>query len=186
MPINDSFVNRLVVNLGVSKQWVMQGTDIPFPKNTNIPAATAIYSSDENQNTLIGTPVYDIDVTAGALPRSSLFADDQIVGSINMPDVISSNCRVVRVSGNSMEPVIHNGDYVALRELSNMQQIFWGQIYVVMLDDYRLLKFVRRHPDPQMVILRSANPDYDDMEIARSDIRELMLVQHILHLESRM
>ena len=103
-----------------------------------------------------------------------------------MPDVISSNCRVVRVSGNSMEPVIHNGDYVALRELSNMQQIFWGQIYVVMLDDYRLLKFVRRHPDPQMVILRSANPDYDDMEIARADIRELMLVQHILHLESRM
>ena len=55
-----------------------------------------------------------------------------------------------------------------------------------MLDDYRLLKFVRRHPDPQMVILRSANPDYDDMEIARADIRELMLVQHILHLESRM
>ena len=186
LPINDSFVNRLVVNLGVSKQWVMQGTDIPFPKNTNIPAATAIHSCDENQNTLIGTPVYDIDVTAGALPRSSLFADDQIVGSINMPDVISSNCRVVRVSGNSMEPVIHNGDYVALRELSNMQQIFWGQIYVVMLDDYRLLKFVRRHPDPQMVILRSANPDYDDMEIARADIRELMLVQHILHLESRM
>ncbi len=186
LPINESFINRLVVNLGVSKQWVTDGTDIPFPKNSNIPAATIISGQAECTNALIGTPVYDIDVTAGADPRSCLFADDQIVGSINMPDVISSNCRVVRVSGNSMEPVIHNGDYVALRELSNMQQIFWGQIYVVLLDDYRMLKFVRRHPDPSKVILRSANPDYDDMEIDRADIKELMLVQHILHLDSRM
>ena len=58
--------------------------------------------------------------------------------------------------------------------------------YVVLLDDYRLIKFLRRPPDPAKVILRSANPDYDDMEISRADIRELMLVQHILHLESRM
>ena len=85
-----------------------------------------------------------------------------------------------------MSPVIHNGDYVALRELSNIEQIFWGQIYVVLLDDYRLIKFLRRHPDPAKVILRSANPDYDDMEISRADIRELMLVQHILHLDTRM
>ena len=93
---------------------------------------------------------------------------------------------MVRVSGDSMSPVIHNGDYVALRELSNIEQIFWGQIYVVLLDDYRLIKFLRRHPDPAKVILRSANPDYDDMEISRTDIRELMLVQHILHLDTRM
>ena len=186
LPINDAFANRMVVNLGVSKQWLMQGTDIPFPKESNIPAASNLPSSDSMQAPAAGTPVYDIDVTAGALPRSMLFAADQIIGTINLPDIISSNCRVVRVSGDSMSPVIHNGDYVALRELSNIEQIFWGQIYVVLLDDYRLIKFLRRHPDPAKVILRSANPDYDDMEIERSDIRELMLVQHILHLDTRM
>ncbi|MGM9802756.1 MAG: S24 family peptidase [Muribaculaceae bacterium] len=185
LPINDSFVNRMVVSLGVSKQWVMQGTDIPFPKESNIPVAS-VAPGDALQSTPQGTPVYDIDVTAGAMPRSLLFANEQIIGSINLPDVISSSCRVVRVSGDSMAPVIHNGDYVALRELSNMQQIFWGQIYVVLLDDYRLIKFLRRHSDPSKVILRSANPNYDDMEVDRSDIHELMLVQHILHLDSRM
>lgn len=186
LPINEAFANRMVVNLGVSKQWLMQGTDIPFPKENNIPVATNMPGECAIEGTPVGTPVYDIDVTAGAMPRSMLFANDQIVGSINLPDVISSNCRVVRVSGDSMAPVIHNGDYVALRELSNTAQIFWGQIYVVLLDDYRLIKFLRRHPDPSKVILRSANPDYDDMEILRSDIRELMLVQHILHLDTRM
>ena len=40
--------------------------------------------------------------------------------------------------------------------------------------------------DPQLVILRSENPNYDDIEVPRSDIRELMFVQNILHVDTRM
>ena len=32
MPLSDSFLNRLVVNLGVSKEWLIDGTDLPFGK----------------------------------------------------------------------------------------------------------------------------------------------------------
>ena len=186
LPINDAFANRMVVNLGVSKQWLMQGTDIPFPKESNIPAASNLPSSDSMQAPAAGTPVYDIDVTAGALPRSMLFANDQIIGTINLPDIISSNCRVVRVSGDSMCPVINNGDYLAIRELQNPSLLFWGQIYVLLLDDYRLVKYVRKHENPEMVTLRSANPNYDDMEVMRRDIREMMFVHNILHIDTRM
>lgn len=56
---------------------------------------------------------------------------------------------------------------------------------MVLLDDFRLVKYVRRHADPDMVILRSENPNYDDMEIHRADIRELMMVQNIIHLDTR-
>ena len=100
--------------------------------------------------------------------------------------MVSSNCRIVKVSGDSMSPVIRNGDYIAVRELSNTRQIYWGQIYVVLLDDYRMVKYIRRHTDPQLVILRSENPNYDDIEVPRSDIRELMFVQNILHVDTRM
>ena len=98
----------------------------------------------------------------------------------------SSQCRIVRVSGDSMSPVIRNGDYIAVRELSNLRQIFWGQIYVVILDDYRMVKYIRRHDDPEMVILRSENKRYDDMIIERMEIRDLMFVQNIIHIDSRM
>ena len=37
-----------------------------------------------------------------------------------------------------------------------------------------------------MVILRSENKKYDDMEIERSEIRDLMFVQNILHVDTRM
>ena len=60
------------------------------------------------------------------------------------------------------------------------------QDYVVLLDDYRMVKYIRRHADPAMVTLRSENKAYDDIDIYRRDIRELMFVQHILHIDTRM
>ena len=160
-----------------------KGTDIPFAKHSS-PSITTVPAS-EVETISMGTPVYDIDVTAGTMPRARMFSDDLVVGHINLPDIINENCRIVRVSGDSMSPVIRSGDLIAVRELSNTQYIFWGQIYVVLLDDFRLVKYVRRHADPDMVILRSENPNYDDMEIHRADIRELMMVQNIIHLDTR-
>ncbi len=185
LPISESLVNRIVVNMGVSKQWLEKGTDLPFAKTPHAPVAVSVATADMIRHDS-GTPVYDIDVTAGSIPRSQMFADEQIIGSVNLPDMVSRDSRIVRVSGDSMTPVIYNGDFIAVRELTNTRQIFWGQIYVVMLDDYRMVKYVRRHSNPSMVILHSENPAYDDMEVMRDDIRDLMFVQAILHLDVRM
>ncbi len=183
MPLSESFLNRLVVNLGVSKEWLLDGTDLPFGKTVvrvedNSPSTTATPAS--------GTPVYDVDATAGtASGRNELFATENIVGWVNLPNV-SPQCRIVRVSGDSMAPVIMDGDFVAVREVSNTNQIYWGQIYIVQLDDFRLVKYLRRHSDPNMVVLRSENPNYDDMDVNRNDIHGLLLVQHVLHLNTRL
>ncbi|MDY6411505.1 MAG: XRE family transcriptional regulator [Bacteroidales bacterium] len=190
LAMSDALINKIVVNLGVSKQWLETGEDLPFAKQQPQQLITVPESRivTEPTKTLVkkGTPVYDIDVTAGYQPQARMFTDDQIIGFVDLPDMTSTNCRIVRVSGDSMSPVIRSGDYIAVRELSNLRQIFWGQIYVVILDDYRLVKYVRRHDDPSMVILRSENRRYDDMEIDRADIRDLMFVQNIIHVDTRM
>ena len=178
MPLSDSLLNRIVVNLGVNKQWLIDGTDLPFAKSSGVVSSEA---SDE----AVGTPVYDVDATAGmSSGRNELFASENIVGWVNLPNM-SRDCRIVRVSGDSMAPVIMDGDFIAVREMSNPNQIYWGQIYVVQLDDFRLVKYVRRHSDPNMVVLRSENPNYDDMDVRRSDIHGMLLVQHVLHLNTR-
>ena len=146
LAVNDSLINRIVVNLGISKEWITSGTDLPYSKQ---PAAT---------------------------PSDAL----------NLHGTIRTTCRLGRVSGDSMQPGIRSGDFIAVRELSNLQQIFWGQIYVVVLDDYCMVKYVRRHENPDWVILRSENPNYDDMEVRRTDIRDMMFVQHIMHVDTRM
>ena len=179
MPLSDSLLNRIVVNLGVNKQWLLDGTDLPFAKTSGA------VSSEVQDEAAAGTPVYDVDATAGMTSgRNELFASENIVGWVNLPNM-SRDCRIVRVSGDSMAPVIMDGDFIAVREMSNPDQIYWGQIYVVQLDDFRLVKYVRRHSDPNMVVLRSENPNYDDMDVRRSDIHGMLLVQHVLHLNTR-
>lgn len=184
LPISESLLNKIVINMGVSKAWLKEGTDVPFAKYSSGAVPSLIIDESELKS-MKGTPVYEIDVTAGGMNRSMMFADEHIVGAVNMPN-ISPDCRIVRVSGDSMSPVICNGDFIAVRELSNMSQIFWGQIYVVVLDDYRMVKYLRKHSDADKVILRSENPRYDDMEVSRSEIRELLVVQNILHIDSRL
>ena len=188
MPLSESFLNRIVVNLGVSKEWLLNGTDLPFGKTPVRIDATEGRMALINQTGESGggTPVYDVDATAGAASgRNELFSSENIVGWVNLPNM-SPHCRIVRVSGDSMAPVIQDGDFVAVREVSNLNQIYWGQIYVVQLDDFRVVKYLRRHTDPNMVVLRSENPNYDDMDVRRSDIHEMLLVQHVLHINSRL
>ena len=32
LPLNDSLINRIVVNLGLSKDWITTGSDLPYAK----------------------------------------------------------------------------------------------------------------------------------------------------------
>lgn len=180
---SESFVNRLVINLGVSKEWLQSGTDVPYPRPEH---ARTVNKSDDGASTgrlqEEGAAVYDIDVTAGCRELSRMFTEDRIIGRLMLPGV-DPEWSVVNVSGDSMVPKIKNGGYIAIRPIRPTAPISWGQIYVIVLDDYRLVKYVRRHENKDMVVLHSANPDYDDMEIPRSDIRGLYLVEVILNYE---
>lgn len=184
LPVSEGLINRAVVDLGISKRWLTTGCGIPFEKSPiagEIPVGDAL---DRLQPAPAGTPVYDLDVTAGCRSLESVFGRVHPVGAVAIPGV-DPDSAIVRVCGDSMAPRITNGGYVAIRPVGDTRIIFWGQIYVVELDDYRMVKYLRRHPDPGMVVLHSDNPAYDDMDILLSDIRALYLVEAILNYEPR-
>ncbi len=188
LPLGDTLLNKVVVELGVSKEWLLTGEGDMWQsaaRNSQLPTVTVpVGELDMTGAAIGGARVYDLDVTAGGMTRERMFADEQVIGTINMP-AIHPDCCIVRVSGDSMAPVIGNGDLIAIREVRNPNLIFWGQIYVVLLDDYRMVKYIRRHPDSSQVILRSENSNYDDIEVAKSDIRDLFLVENIIRIDSR-
>lgn len=128
-----------------------------------------------------GTLVYDIDAVCGTDTRNIEFTEDRIIGSVKLPEIKHSS-HIINATGDSMEPVIRNGDRIAIREISSWDMIVYGQIYMVLTDEYRLLKYLRRHKtDPEnMIILRSANPDYDDIDLKRSKIRNLFIVENVI------
>lgn len=161
-PPGESLMNRIVVETGVSKRWLLTGEGAPHQVHHE------------------GAPVFDIDITAGTHELTRQFSNEPPIGYINLPGV-APECPVVRVSGDSMYPTINDGSLVSIRRVRHDGLIFWGQIYLVILDDYRMVKYLRRHSDPDKVILHSSNPDYDDMEVPRDQIRALYLVETVIN-----
>ena len=118
--------------------------------------------------------------------RPIVFADEHIIGHVNLPNV-SPTAAIIRANGDSMEPHIHDGDWIAVREVKNMNVLYYGQVYVVITDELRLLKYLRRDEDEQhYVILRSENKNYDDIRLAKSEIRHLFIVENILSLHIKL
>lgn len=183
LPISRSLINRIVVDLGISKEWLEKGEGMPFEKRSN-PDLVEYDEVQLSHHPYRGIPVYDIDVTAGCRPLERMLTDDYVKGYVSLPQ-LNPDSVLVRVSGDSMEPRIMDGAFIAIRPIKSKSTIFWGQVYLVMLPDYRMVKVLRKHPtDPDMVILHSENPLYDDMDVAREDIDSLFLVETILNIKN--
>lgn len=180
IPVSEAFVNRVVVDTGVSKAWLKDGTGVPFPRDIHareLPAEKPCLSGDRR-----GAPIYDINVSAGSANLSREFTDDRIVGYLDLPGA-NPDYPLVKVRGTSMSPRLADGCWVSIRPVSDTAPILWGQIYVVVLDDYRMVKYVRRHHDSDKLVLHSDNPEYEDIVVKRADVRSLYLVEMILNCE---
>lgn len=181
LPVTEGLVNRIAVDLGVSKRWLLDGSETPYAKQHSAPDTVAAPTGKLG----VQVPVYDIDVTAGGVELSRLFTSDRVIGAVSLPRM-SRDSAIVHVSGDSMTPDIRHGSYIAIRPVTDASCIFWGQIYVIVMDDYRMVKFLRRHPsDENLVVLHSANPAYDDMVVSKTDIRSLYLVEAIMNFDIR-
>ena len=179
MPVTEPFINRVVVNLGVSKEWLLHGHGTPFAKGEAIKdiAAEAVTIREIPK----GAPVYDIDSTAGVMPLGHQFTEDKIIGYLDIPGLDPRN-PVIRVTGDSMQPVIQDGALISIRPINDLSIIVWGSTYLIQLEDYRLVKVVKPcRSNPDKVILHSENPDYDDMEVPRTAIRRLFLVETVIN-----
>lgn len=182
LPITEQFINRVVVNLGVSKDWFARGEGVPFPKNSGpstIGCGEEIVLSAEPK----GAPVYDIEACAGVVPLSSMFTRDKVLGYVDLPEINPKN-PIVQVFGDSMMPRIKNGAYLSIRPITDPSIIVWGSIYMVQLEDYTLVKVLKPCPgEPNAVILHSENTAYDDIEVPKSAVLRLFLVETIMNYE---
>ena len=133
-----------------------------------------------------GTPVYDIDATCGKLSRPDIFHQEHIIGHVNLPNV-SPTASIIRANGDSMEPHIHDGDWIAVRRVYNLDELHYGQVYLVITEENRFLKYVRKDKDEQhYIILRSDNANYDDIRLAKSSVRFMFIVENVLSIHIKL
>ena len=147
-----------------------------LPKNTPISTSSLASSLTANESNKDYIPLYDIIATAG---NSIRFWENEE----NILDLIPRkfgmrDCDLaIHVYGNSMYPLYMPGDVALLKEIADYDLINYGQVYVIITEEHRFMKYITRSKDPTNLLLHSENEHYDDIELEKKQVLKLYQVQ---------
>jgi phage repressor protein C with HTH and peptisase S24 domain len=151
-------------------------------ENTNIAQEPAVsYTLNpllRSRKVATNKPVkyYDTDFAAGQV---AFYEDNVISPAYEMNIPAFAGCIAFNVFGDSMETLIKSGSIVFGRKVEDWQSFLeYGQIYgVVMNDERRFLKYIRKHKDSNLFSLKSENENYDTFEIPKNKIHNIWLIE---------
>lgn len=166
--------DEMMESAGISRstwQRIVRGDQVPTQDRLERMAAEVrssvqeiLYGAgDAPTGNLVAVPINDIRVSAG--PGALALTEDRQLGTWPFPrDWVEGrgwravSLRLVRVSGDSQEPELRDGDSV-LVDLSS-KELAEG-MHVIRLDDVLMIKRIQL--EGARVRLKSANPSYDDI-----------------------
>jgi len=94
----------------------------------------------------------------------------------------------IYVVGDSMYPLLKSGDIVLYKQLRRIDDIFWGDMYLLSIDidgeEYVTVKYIQKSERQGYVRLVSQNPHHADKEVEISRIRALALVKASIRMNS--
>jgi phage repressor protein C with HTH and peptisase S24 domain len=166
--IPDKWVVKLYKKFGLNPQWIESGignvfiniksdNDVEFkyiPKvAARLSAGTGSFESEENITDYLS---FQTKWLAGKGAANSMVA--------------------MEVFGQSMEPVIREGDTVLIDQSQN--RIIAGTIYAVGVEDTILIKRLEKHPDK--LVLSSDNKSYEPIYIKREETDLVRIIGKVI------
>ena len=166
-------------------EWLVTGNGEMIKNAEREQKTIEISESAISETKRKGALIYDIDATCGLNGRDIEFTDEKVIGSIDAPE-INPDSKIIFATGDSMQPLIASGDRVVIRKIESWDYFNYGQVYLIITNEYRLIKRVRRHPKDadNLILLRSENPDYDDIDLPKREIIHLFIVENILSIKN--
>lgn len=95
---------------------------------------------------------------------------------IPLPEYRNATFRGFQVSGESMLPILHSGEWIVGKAVDNWDNLSSNKMYVVVTADSVLVKKIQKENTTTYVNLISLNPEYSPIRLDRSEIRELWQV----------
>ena len=176
--------NILIQQLNINPEWLESGTGSMF--NEQRPEQTFFHNSDHTLPSQ-SVPLYNIEGTAGLVP---LFLDKSAqnpVDYIHIPNLPKCD-GAIYIVGDSMYPLLKSGDIVLYKQLNDLEDIFWGDMYLLSIDidgeEYITVKYIQKSDKPGYIKLVSQNPHHADKEVEISKIRALAFVKASIRMNS--
>ena len=163
--------NILVQELNVNPDWLDSG------EGENVQCRTrsdAYMHRTDNTLPLQSVPLYSIEGTAGLVPLFADHAQTRPVNFIHIPNLPKCD-GAIYIVGDSMYPLLKSGDIVLYKQLKDIGDIFWGDMYLLSIDidgeEYITVKYIQKSEREGYVKLVSQNPHHADKEVAVDRIR---------------
>ena len=176
--------NLLVQELNVNPEWLDSGVGAIFNAE---PDLTAYMHRTDSSLPMQSVPLYSIEGTAGLVP---LFADRtsaKPVNFIHIPNLPKCD-GAIYIVGDSMYPILKSGDIVLYKQLHDVEDIFYGDMYLLSIDldgeEYVTVKYIQKSDRTGYVKLVSQNPHHADKEVEMARIRALALVKASIRMNS--
>ena len=177
--------NILVQEFNVNPDWIDEGCGEMFNAEPNLTNAFCLRT--DSSLPLQSVPLYSIEGTAGLVP---LFADGKSVAPVNyihIPNLPKCD-GAIYVVGDSMYPLLKSGDIVLYKQLRDVNDIFWGDMYLLSIDidgeEYITVKYVQKSDRDGCIKLVSQNPHHADKDVEIARVRAIALVKASVRMNS--
>lgn len=184
--VSNKVLNSISIHFPeLNKEWLLTGVGEMLIDTERTDKTVSISQSSISEKSRKGALIYDIDATCGTDGRALEFTDEKVIGSIDAPE-INPNSQIIFASGDSMQPLIYSGDRIVIRKIESWDYFNYGQVYLIITNEYRFIKRVRKHPtdEENTIVLRSENEHYDDIALPKKEILYLYLVENILAIKN--
>jgi phage repressor protein C with HTH and peptisase S24 domain len=177
--------NILVQDLNVNPEWLDTGQGEMFNAD---PSLSASYGrSGEMAMPLQSVPLYSVEATAGLVPLFEQREQYNPINYIHIPNLPKCD-GAIYVVGDSMYPLLKSGDIVLYKQLHSLEDIFWGDMYLLSIDldgeEYITVKYVQRSDKEGCIRLVSQNQHHADKDIEMSRVRAIALVKASIRMNS--
>lgn len=177
-------INILIHEFNVNPEWIEEGNGKMF---NALPDVNKFILRTDNALPLQSVPLYSIEGTAGLVPLFAAEKQTEPINYIHIPNLPKCD-GAIYIVGDSMYPLLKSGDIVLYKQLSDHNDIFWGDMYLLSIDidgeEYVTVKYIQKAERSEYVKLVSQNPHHADKEIALTRIRAIALVKASIRMNS--
>lgn len=176
-------LNQIVgcATLQISGDWLLNGIG-PMQRHT----VNILHNPPYRDIGRGAIPIYDINAAANL---NTLFTNDRqhLLGEIVIPNAPACD-GAIYVRGDSMFPIVNNGDMVAYKKVNNLDYLRSGVMYLVDCqidgDDFLVVKYVKWEERDVTLRLISYNKLHEDMVIPASAVRAIALVKIVVSISA--
>ncbi|MBD5299225.1 MAG: S24 family peptidase [Bacteroides sp.] len=160
----------------LNRDWLMYGEgDMYLPEEVEVDAGLNDYF----------VPLLPVQAFAGSLQEYSEGIDENRCLRIATP--VKGADMAIPISGDSMEPEIHNGSVAVITRINEAAFIPWGNPMVLDTENGVLIKVLRESKKgPKYIEAVSYNPAYSPLDIPKSSIYGIYRINCILRQISTM